>query len=167
MKVRSLAARKMLEYERAYAGIYFECYVFKLSVNEHMNITHFHDFSFFWVFFKGLFQAWKWTYTKFQDFSMTVGSLTCSTIFYSFYQNVHVFLLAPPPPTHTPVCSAAGRCGSSGRGERWRRRVWAGSRSWRASPWSCSHFSSLSTGTTETDATDTLSDVDQWIPMTF
>jgi len=51
VKVRSLAARKMCEYERAYAGLYLERLSFKkhinylkLSVNEHVYITHFHDF---------------------------------------------------------------------------------------------------------------------------
>jgi len=55
IKVRSLATRKnnnCANSMRAYAGLYFECLpfkniwiYFKLNVNEHVNITHFHDFS--------------------------------------------------------------------------------------------------------------------------
>jgi len=73
---------------RAYAGLYFErlswkkhINYFKLGVNEHVIITHFHEFSktfMIHVFFSMTFPGLEMTILKFHDFSrfsMTVRTL--------------------------------------------------------------------------------------------
>jgi len=88
---------------RAYAGLYFKRLslkkhnnYFKLGVNEHVIITHFHDFSqtFMISFFSMNFPDLEMTILKFHDFSrfsMTVGTLNPNAAFgYRHKQRPHL-----------------------------------------------------------------------------